>query len=304
MNESTIDQLVQVIKNKKIDLDTTHLLFKDHLSKIDFDKFDRDHWCHYAFYDSICKLALMTDNNFNSIETFGLVSTTRYVFELSVRLTLISQDYIYGLVYYGQLLRDQMSYWKSLKEQLDREVLFLNQIDKEERELLRVKLMEYSNIEDPKLKEKIGSTLAYDIMNTIDNHASRKFSIHAEQAKTNGYEFQAHLIERNQLSLAKSSLAQVESEYAHFCSSVPQDVLTSVKKWSWKDKSKQTNHLEEYDYIYSFTSRMLHATPANITNTSKFLSVDEMVIFLKYINVKILDINALANTFLGRASKE
>lgn len=303
MSESTVIQLVSEIKNKKSGLESTQILFKDKGLEIEFDKFNKDHWSHFAFNDSIIKLILMTEKNFNEIETFGLVSTARYIFELSIRLTLIAQDSLYGLAYYGQLLRDKIGYWKSLEEQLKREIILLNQIEEDENELQRVKLIEYSNIEDPILKEKIGATFAYDIMSAIDNKASRKFSIHAEQAKANGYGFRASLIEKNQLSIATSSLAVVESEYAHFCSSVPHEVLLNVKRWKWKDKAKATNHLDEYDYIYSFTSSMLHATPANITTKYKLLSNNEMIIFLKYINVKLMDINELANEFISTSSR-
>ena len=81
------------------------------------------------------------------------------------------------------------------------------------------------------------------------------------------------------------------------------DVLLKVKHWKWKDKAKATNHLEEYDYIYSFTSSMLHATPASITAEYNLLSIDEMIIFLKYINVKLMDINELANEFIATSSR-
>lgn len=304
MSESTITRLVREIKNKKNDLESTQNLLKKTNVKISTNKSDGDYWRHFAFYDSLNKIILMTDNNFNSIETFGLVSTTRYIFELSIRLTLVAHSAVYGLAYYGQLLKDKKSYWKNLKEQLDREITFLNSLEEDENELQRIKLIEYSNIQDKKIKDKVGATFVYDIVAEIDNKASRKFSIHAEQAKTNGYGFQAHLIEKNQLTIAISSLAEVESEYAHFCNSAPKDVLAKVKHWNWKDKAKKTNQMDEYNYIYSFTSSMLHANPANITTNHRFLSVDEMIIFLKYINVKIMDINELANSYISNYPKE
>jgi hypothetical protein len=57
----------------------------------------------------------------------------------------------------------------------------------------------------------------------------------------------------------------------------------------------QKVHLtDEYDYIYSFSSRVLHATPASITTDRKNLELPEIQIFLKYIDVKIADVLALA----------
>ncbi|MBK4532160.1 hypothetical protein, partial [Enterobacter cloacae] len=263
----------------------------------------QNHWCHYAFQDSLDKLISMIEMNFNSIETFGLVSTTRYLFELNIRLTLIEQDPRYGLAYYGQLLRDQVSYWKSLKEQLDREVEFLKALDLEEKVLHDAKLLELLKVEEPKLQEAMAAKLTTDTFNIIDSKAARKFSIHAEQARTNGYAFQSFLIQKNQLPEVTSSLAEVEREYDSYKSAVQQDILKIIKNWNWKQKAIETNHFFEYDYIYSFTSRMLHATPANITTNYKFLSRDEILIFLKYINVKLTDIVELSNKFITNPMK-
>lgn len=295
--------MVQEIKSKRNELDITRNKFKAQSSKIEFEIFDKNHWSHYAFNDSLSKLISMTEYNFNAIETFGLVSTSRYILELSIRLTLISQDSLYGLEYYGRLLRDQVDYWKGLKEQLDREIAFLHEMDKKEQDLHHAKLIEYTKIEDPELKQKFGTTLVPDLLNTIDSIASRKFSIHAAQARTNGYGFQAHLIQKNQLPQVESSLETVNRDFAKFKSSVSNDILSLLKHWNWKDYAIKTNHIEEYEYIYTFTSRMLHALPVNITTNDKFLSLDEMIIFLKYINVKISDINELANTFICNSTR-
>ncbi|MDZ5730931.1 hypothetical protein SPG90_20740 (plasmid) [Enterobacter sp. D2] len=301
MSDITINQLVQEIKSKRNDLEATRNIFNAQSSTIEFEIFDRDHWSHFAFNDSIIKLILLTENNFNAIETFSLVSTSRYILELSIRLTLIAQDSVYGLEYYGRLLRDQLQYWTGLKEQLNREIVFLHEMEEKERKLHHDKLLEYSKIEDPELKEKFGVALTPDVFNTIDNMASRKFSIHAAQARTNGYGFQAHLIQKNQLPEVESSLETVKKDIEKFNSSVSSDVKQLLRYWNWKDYATETNHAEDYDYIYTFTSRMLHAVPVNITTNHPFLSNDEMIIFLKYINVKIADINELANTFISNS---
>ncbi|MBK4602616.1 hypothetical protein JJQ34_24255 [Enterobacter cloacae] len=98
-------------------------------------------------------------------------------------------------------------------------------------------------------------------------------------------------------------MAEVEREYDSYKSAVQQDILKIIKNWNWKQKAIETNHFFEYDYIYSFTSRMLHATPANITTNYKFLSRDEILIFLKYINVKLTDIVELSNKFITNPMK-
>lgn len=53
---------------------------------------------------------------------------------------------------------------------------------------------------------------------------------------------------------------------------------------------------EEYDFIYTFSSKLLHATPASITTNQKNLELEEMLVFLKYINVKIRDLLELGQS--------
>lgn len=51
---------------------------------------------------------------------------------------------------------------------------------------------------------------------------------------------------------------------------------------------------DEHDYIYSYASRLVHATPVSITTDQKNLELDEVCIFLRYIKVKLLEIIDLA----------
>ena len=55
--------------------------------------------------------------------------------------------------------------------------------------------------------------------------------------------------------------------------------------------------LAEYEFIYSFTSKLLHATPVSITTDQKNLEPEEIIMFLKYIDVKITDILDLARRY-------
>ena len=50
----------------------------------------------------------------------------------------------------------------------------------------------------------------------------------------------------------------------------------------------------EHDYIYSYASKLLHATPASLTTDQKNLEMPEVCLFLRYIYVKMLEIADLA----------
>ena len=61
--------------------------------------------------------------------------------------------------------------------------------------------------------------------------------------------------------------------------------------------AKKVDLGDEYEYIYSYTSKLLHATPSSITTNQKNLELSEINIFLKYVRVKINDILSLAKQY-------
>jgi len=68
---------------------------------------------------------------------------------------------------------------------------------------------------------------------------------------------------------------------------------------SWKQRATLAGMSEEYEFIYSYTSRLLHATPPSITTDQKNLEIGEMEMFLRYVRVRIADLVAISNTLLA-----
>jgi hypothetical protein len=136
------------------------------------------------------------------------------------------------------------------------------------------------------------------VPDVIDKHASRRFSIFVEQAKVNGYGFQAHLVRKNLVPQIEKSIEDVYSEKTVFDAKMSKNVKDLIpSKWNWKQMAQKVGLTDEYDYIYTFSSKLLHATPASITTDQKNLEVSEIVVFLKYIDVKISDVLDLANEY-------
>jgi len=57
-----------------------------------FDKLSADSVRRNTYGDALIRLRQLTDNNFQFIETLGLLAVARYVFELSVWLLLFDKD--------------------------------------------------------------------------------------------------------------------------------------------------------------------------------------------------------------------
>ncbi len=50
--------------------------------------------------------------------------------------------------------------------------------------------------------------------------------------------------------------------------------------------------------IYSYTSKLLHATPISLTTNQKNLAESEIKIFLKYIYIRLLDVIKIVEKLL------
>lgn len=301
MNVSAIEKLVHNIRNHRQSLEKSAIPFRTQSKLTSFDKSNCDDWCNSVYGDSLIKLRLFTENNFTVIETLSLVSVSRYILELSIWLNLFMQDSRYGLVYYGQLIKGNLQYWERFKNQIEREITFLKKTEEEESELFEKEMKALLSITDEKEKIAAASSVSTNVQNIIDSNAARYFSIHAEQAKHNGYGFQANLVERKQLTLITKNISETQQAQREFDSSISPQVKNLIpKRWNWCDMAKSVNMEGEYDFIYSFTSKLLHATPMSITTNQKNLESQEIILFLKYIDIKIKDIIKLSDSYLNK----
>ncbi len=247
--------------------------------------------------DSLVRVRLFLEQNFNFIETMGVVAVSRYLFELSVWLHLFERDERYGLVYYGQLIETQQRYYSDYLGQLQREVELLLAFEKKEHEAQDVLLNDDASPED------IGSRYRATAQ-MIDAQAALKFSLYTDDAKVNGYGFQAHLVETQAISSVEAALETLQTEQAEFETHVLPLITDLVqtekgkkKRWEWKEMAVSVGLLAEYDFLYAYASKLLHATPASITTDQKNLELSEFCVFLKYIDVKTIELIDLARRY-------
>jgi len=132
-------------------------------------------------------------------------------------------------------------------------------------------------------------------MREVDIEASKKFSIYIDDAKINGYGFQAHLIKTKIIPQVEQAISEIQNKLEEFKKKVDKKIFDIIpRRWNWKDMAEKVNKEEEYDYIYTYTSKLLHATPASLTTNQKNLELQEVYIFLRYINVTLNEIINLA----------
>jgi hypothetical protein len=259
-----------------------------------------DYWELIAFKDSLVRVNLFLEQNFNYVETIGVLAVARYLLELTVWLKLLKMDGRYGLVYYREMLKKNLEFYTELRNNAKLEISFLRNIGAQEQSLIESRLAETMQITDEEARKQALRRLSDDVTQEVDQTASRKFSLYGEQAQTNGYDYQAYQVETKVLPKISKSVMDLEQKLDTFDRDTPPDIRDlAQKKWRWKDQANLAGMKDEYDFIYAYASRLLHATPASLTTNQKNLEPDEMRLFVKYIRVRLLDMVEMAEELIA-----
>jgi hypothetical protein len=259
-----------------------------------------NYWRMVAFVDSLVRLRLFLEQNFNYIETMSILSVARYTFELTVWLKLLEKDSGYGLVYYRELLKKQLDFYTEFRNNAVREVSFLRHTEATEDSLMQKRLSEIMQVTDEDSRNGKLREMYTEVTHQIDSDAARKFSLYADEARTNGYGYQAHLVEAQILPEYSKIIADLEQKLKAFDCGAPFAVKALAQsRWKWNKKAALVGMKDEYDFIYAYASRLLHATPASLTTNQKNLEPDELLVFLRYIRVRLLDAAEMAEKLLA-----
>lgn len=291
---TSTEEYIEKIKALKDHLDRLAQPFRVDPStgtELPFDKFSADDWRRNTFGNALVRLRQLVENNFNFIETMGLLAVARYVFELSVWLLLFQKDSGYCLIYYRELIHTQRKYYEDTLAHLRREIQLLKHFserDKEESDQIFPHINQVISAYDSR-------NLFRDAMDCVDAEASRQFSIYLDDARTNGYSFQSYLVEKKAIPQAEAAISLIDDELREYDERISLNVKNLVKgRWQWRGMADRAGIAHEHDYIYSYASKLLHATPASLTTDQKNLEIQEVCLFLRYIYVKILEIMDMA----------
>jgi hypothetical protein len=292
MNTSRLETLVGAIVSHRSALEALAFDLRTPSVIAAFDKWSRDAWCRSVAGDALVRMRLFTEQNFTMIETMSVVAVARYSFELAVWLRLFAVDRAFGLVYFDQLIKTQLRFYRDTVAQLEREIVWLRALD----------AREAATQDEIAHKARAGEAHAGTISeqlnaasDSVDMEAARRFSLYADAARTNGYGFQAYLVEKKLLPTARQAVIAITAEQQAFRAEVPPAVQRLCPdRWQWRQMAVIVEQQDQYDYIYAFASKLLHATPASITTDKKNLEMSELVIFLRYIEVTIRDMLSLA----------
>jgi hypothetical protein len=256
----------------------------------ELEAWSSDVWRVHAFRNALIKLRILVEQNFSYIETLGLLSVCRYIFELSVWLRLLSMDRRYGLMFGRELLDTQLRFYTDTVKHYKREVDFLRSMDKREDALVDEKMASHIKrgdwAEAARAQDRAGAE--------IDAIAARAFSVFSDDARHNGYGYQAHLVETQSILQIEGYISDIASRADRLKERLAVEASDLPKIWKWRPMAELAGVAHEHDYIYAYASKLIHATPASVLTDQKNLEPQEMYIFLRYIHTKLHDAIDLA----------
>lgn len=276
---------------------------EEFVADIDKLKFGADFWVEAAYRNAMIRLRMLIEDNFRYIETLSVLATARYVFETLVWLKLMRRCPKYGLIFHGRVISGQLQHFESLKRRLEDEINLFRKLEQQESELLESSLRELANTVEGISSDQVAAVTA-SLRDEFDQKARRHFSLYAEDARQNGFGFQSHLIQTQVIPNIDAQIRKLMEYRTAFTEGCAPDVRKKLNEhWNWNAEAKRVDMQAQYEFIYSFTSRLLHATPVSIFTDQKNLEVAEIVMFLEYVYVSMLDALDLAKIQSGSGKK-
>ena len=252
--------------------------------------------------EALARCQILVNNNVFVLETLGVISLTRYVFELLVWLRTIQKTPLKSLNFLMRSLKDGEDHTSQHIAHLEAEAKFFDIMAERDDPIPGMKALQAEHGDN--LTAEIVRTAEKARMDALDSEARRHFIAYAADAKVNGYGFQAHLIRTKAVAAAQADLAAKEQDRHDFIARFGQPLIDeagSLARWNWSHSATAVGMKEEYEYIYAYTSRLLHATPSSFYTASKNLELSEMRLFLEYVYVRLLDVIDVVSEFAERA---
>lgn len=256
---------------------------------------DPEYWRLVAFSDGMIKLRLIIEQNFNYIETFVILGITRYVLELLIWFKLLSNDPTYSFMYIKQLTTDKRDHAREHLNKVRNEIKLFKELEKEEAKNIENIAIRGTTAISPDVILQTMNAVSED----IDRTARRRFSLYAEDAKTNGFGFQAYLLENKIVPKLEREIDELQAFKAKAISQMPSSAHAH-KPWKWKEQAANAGLSEQFEFVYAYTSRLLHATPTSMTTNQKNLELNEIVIFLDFIYISFLDAIEMCDGLLDK----
>jgi hypothetical protein len=241
-----------------------------------------------AVLQGTIKLRLIIEQGFVALHTLNVLATTRYVAELLVWYRLLMKDVEkYAPIHQVQIIADQIGHVESNLAKIRAEIELFRALDAQERNGVTDAVSRASG--SAQATHTVASAIAF-ASDEADRAARRNFSLYFEDAKINGFGLQASLMEKKAIPIWEARRA----ELAAVREAARAQVANWPKKWNWTVEAANAGLSAQFDFIYGYTSRLLHARPASFNTDEKNLEFVEMAMFLDFTYVAMLEMTETA----------
>jgi hypothetical protein len=260
-------------------------------SVVDSNRFAvSDYWQLRILYDGMIRVRLIIEQNLEFIETLSLLATSRYFLELLIWFRLLetgNPDYCF--TYVKKLVTDQCDHARERLSKAKSEIAIFKELE----------AREAAQTGEAAHKSLKSFSKSYNmIAGEVDRVARRKFCLYNSDANTRGYGYQAALLEKQLVPQLEKEVEELEKREAEAISQMPKSPRED-KHWSWKQQAAAAGMAEQFEFLYAYTSRLLHATPMSLTTHEKSLVLGEITMFLDFIYISILDVIEIAEKHAG-----
>jgi hypothetical protein len=251
--------------------------------------FSQEYWLALSMRDSLTRVRNLIENNFIVIETLGVLALARYMFELVIQLKRIDKDPIFAIVYAREVIEQQVEHHNNMVKHLESEIKLYRQLAEREaagnETALNIEArLGYKAEADKKIIDAIHATTL-----AVDEELATALTLYSEEAKVYGFAFQAHRLETQALPQLLTAVSKNKESLAEFDERW-KEILSQSKYIAnkWSKRAEQVGMTAQYEFIYSYTSRLLHATPGSISTNQQNLQDSEILLFFKYIYAEFL----------------
>ena len=224
-----------------------------------------------------------------------LLALARHLFEALIWLKLFNVDEAFGLVFYARFLAQQKETQVQLIEKIEQEIVLFEEFDALDGQALSDAFDPLLTLEPTEDQIAAAQGTHRARMAALDDEVRRRFTLYGAQAKFNSYAYQAHLLRTKAIPEQAEALRQIgehitrfEAERDHLLTGRYRTMAEWGARWNWKDRATEVGLVNQYVFLYGYTSRLLHATPMNLI-TETTLSDAERMLLLEYIYVATRD---------------
>ncbi|MGO8034958.1 hypothetical protein [Rhizobium leguminosarum] len=251
---------------------------------------DKLTWILRAHSGTLDKLDLLV--RAESQDTFQLLASARNLFENLIWIRLFKSNFEFGLVFYEMLIRQQIDSIERNISQVESEIELFEAYDERDQAITDQIIAEVKSATNE--EERVAATHSQHARREeLDREVRRSFTLYGAAAKYNGYSYQIHLLQTEALPKLSETLAECRRSLTDFeaikGSSLSSKLQNAANNWNWRDRARDVGMLPQYDFLYRYTSRLLHSTPMNLI-TEKTLSASEELLMLNYVFVTISDL--------------